>query len=89
MSANLTTTERRVTDAAAKALVGRTVRRVRYLPAREANDLYWEHRPLVLEFDDGTTLYAACDEEGNDAGALFVERGERELCLGRLPVEGR
>ncbi|MGC1272638.1 MAG: hypothetical protein WBC44_02940 [Planctomycetaceae bacterium] len=89
MPANLTATERRVTREAAQALVGRTIRRVFYLPARTADDLYWDHRPLVLEFDDGTTLYAACDEEGNDAGAMFVDRGPHFLCLGRLPVEGR
>jgi hypothetical protein len=79
-------TERKVTDAAAAMLVGRRVVRVGYMPAAEAADLGWSHRPAVLEFDDGTVAYAACDEEGNDAGVLFVETRRDDLCLGRFPA---
>jgi hypothetical protein len=56
------------------------------MPAAEAADLGWSHRPAVLEFDDGTIAYAACDEEGNDAGVLFVETRRDDLCLGRFPI---
>jgi hypothetical protein len=79
-------TERKVTDAAVARLVGRRVVRVGYMPAAEAADLGWSHRPAVLEFDDGTIAYAACDEEGNDAGVLFVETRRDDLCLGRFPI---
>lgn len=78
------TTERRVVTAALEMLVGRTVAGVRYMPVSEAADLGWSYRPAMLEFDDGTVVFAACDEEANDAGVLFVEAGRRELCLGRL-----
>ena len=78
--------ERKVIDAAQKALVGRTVVRVRYMLPEEAAELGWSHRPTVLEFDDGTVAYTACDEEGNDAGVLFVQKKHSDLCLGRFPV---
>ena len=43
----------------------------------------WSHRPLELLLDDGSTLYASADEEMNDAGVLWLERGEEEMCFGR------
>jgi hypothetical protein len=30
----------------------------------------WDHASVALVLDDHTTLYAARDSEGNDAGAL-------------------
>ena len=78
--------ERNVIDAAQQALVGRTVVRVRYMQPAEAEELGWSHRAIVLAFDDGTAAYAACDEEGNDAGVLFVQKKRGDLCLGRFPV---
>ncbi len=79
-------TERKVTAAALAMLVGRRVVRVQYMPAAEATEVGWSHRPAVLQFDDGTVLYATADEEGNDAGVLLVETAQSELCLGRLPA---
>jgi hypothetical protein len=79
------TTERKVVTAALEMLVGRTVVAVRYMRPSEAAELGWSHRPAVLEFDDGTVVYAACDEEANDAGVLFVQTdGGDECCLGRF-----
>ena len=46
----------------------------------------WFHWALIVELDDGTRLFASADEEMNDAGVLWVERRDRELCLGRLPA---
>ncbi len=79
-------TERKVIAAALALLAGRRVVRVGYLSRSEAADLGWTHRPAVLEFDDGTLLYATADEEGNDAGVLTVQGRDRDLCLGRLPA---
>ena len=79
-------TERKVTHAATAMLVGRRVVRVGYLPQAEVADLGWRQRPAFLMFDDGTVLYAACDEEENDAGVLMVVGKKSELCLGRLPA---
>jgi hypothetical protein len=84
--ADATTTERRDTKAATEALVGRRVVRVGYMTPGEAAELGWSDRPAALEFDNGTVLYAACDEEGNGAGVLLVEAPRAEVCLGRLPV---
>jgi hypothetical protein len=78
--------EGKVINAAQHALVGRTVVRVRCMLPSEAAELGWCYRATVLEFDDGTAAYAACDEEGNDAGALFVQKKRGELCLGRFPT---
>jgi hypothetical protein len=78
------TTERKVVTAALSMLVGRTVVGVRYMLPAEAARLGWSYRPAVLEFDDGTVVYAACDEEANDAGVLFAETGQTDLCLGRF-----
>ena len=59
-----------------KKLVGRTVVRVRPMTEDELMDEGWElgrhwSPPLVVEFDNGTTLYASQDDEGNGPGALF------------------
>ncbi|HEX5106419.1 MAG TPA: hypothetical protein VFV87_21520 [Pirellulaceae bacterium] len=78
--------ERKVIDAAQQALVGRTVVRVRYMEPAEVEALGWFQRGVVLVFDDGTAAYTACDEEGNDAGVLMVQKKRGELCLGRFPV---
>ena len=78
--------ERKVIDAAQQALVGRTVVRVRYMQPAETEALGWFNRGVVLVFDDGTAAYTACDEEGNDAGVLMVQKKRGELCLGRFPV---
>jgi hypothetical protein len=78
--------ERKIINTAQHALVGRTVVRVRYMLPSEAAELGWGHRATVLEFDDGTAAYTACDEEGNDAGVLFVQKKRDELCLGRFPA---
>ena len=67
-------------------LVGRTIVRIGYMPASEAEVIGWPDRPAVLELDDGTVIYATCDEEGNGAGVLMAEGMRREVCLGRLPL---
>ena len=56
------------------------------MSATEASELGWSHRSAVLQFDDGTVAYVACDEEGNDAGVLMVQTKDSELCLGRFPA---
>jgi hypothetical protein len=79
------TNEQRTTREAQAALAGRRIVVVRYMTTREANDLGWANRPMVLELDDGKRLFTSADEEMNDAGVLWVERGEAEICLGRYP----
>jgi hypothetical protein len=79
------TNEQRTTREAIEALVGRRIVAVRYMTKREASELAWQNRPLLLELDDGSRLYASADEEMNDAGVLWVDHGEEEMCLGRYP----
>lgn len=64
------------------ALVGRTITAVRYLSTEEASDLGWYGRCVVLTLDDGTQIYPAADDEGNNAGALFTTLAD----LDTIPV---
>ena len=57
---------------ASNFLVGKTIRRVRYLTDREREDIAWDKSGLVIEFEDGHGLLAMRDDEGNDAGALWT-----------------
>lgn len=56
-------------------LVGARVTAVRPMTAAELEAECWSTRiggqPVAIDFDDGTTLYPACDPEGNGPGALF------------------
>jgi hypothetical protein len=38
----------------------------------EMQDFFWQSRALVLELDDGSMIFPAADDEGNDAGVLFT-----------------
>lgn len=47
---------------------------VRWLTEVEAEREGWDIRynnTSVLEFSDGSIIYASCDPEGNDSGMLF------------------
>lgn len=77
--------ERQCTQQATSALVGRRIARVRYMSRAEANESLWKNRPLVIELDDGALIHASCDEEGNDAGVIFVDTKSESLTFGRLP----
>ena len=59
-------------DKAAAVLVGRTIKKVRYLTAEERKGLGWSARPLVIILDDETHIWPSSDDEGNGAGALFT-----------------
>jgi hypothetical protein len=68
--------------AAEKSLKGRTIVAVRWLTQQEADDLGWGSRAPVLVLDDGNMVYPSADDEGNDAGALFLNSGATKT----LPV---
>jgi hypothetical protein len=76
----------RITNQATRRLRGRKVVRVRYMTPNEAAELGWDQCAPVIEFDDGSILYVACDEEGNNAGVMFVQNDQTDLCLGRFPA---
>ena len=55
-----------------KVLVGRTIKKVRYLTQEEAEQMGWFSRSLAFLLDSGVWVYASADDEGNDGGALFT-----------------
>lgn len=64
-----------------KPLVGRTIIAVRYLDAEEVSTLGIAHQPVCLQLDDGALLWPMTDDEGNDAGALFIQSGTKTKAL--------
>ena len=68
---------------ASNFLVGKTIRRVRYLTDREREDIAWDRSGLVIEFEDGHWILAMRDDEGNDAGAIWTS-SQSELNI--IPV---
>jgi len=64
-----------------KPLVGRTIVGVRYLDAAEVSSLGIAHHPVCLQLDDGALLWPMADDEGNDAGALFIQAGAKTAAL--------
>jgi hypothetical protein len=64
-----------------KPLVGRTIVGVRYLNASETGQLGIAHQPVCLQLDDGALLWPMADDEGNDAGALFIQTGTKTNTL--------
>ena len=57
---------------ASNYLVGKTIRRVRYLDDREREDIGWIHSGLVIEFTDDHWIVAMSDNKGEDAGAVWT-----------------
>ena len=57
----------------AEQLVGKTIKKVRYMTEQEADNLYWTKRPLVIQFTDGTFLIPQADDEANNGGALWYQ----------------
>lgn len=60
-----------------KPLIGRTIKQVSYLIPVEQEQLGWQRSSLVIQLDDDTLLFASADDEGNDAGALFISHGNK------------
>ena len=70
---------------ARQKLLGRRIVEVRYLSVQECQRLMWDHTTVALVLDNGTTVYAARDAEGNDAGALQgVSKSGEEFVLPEL-----
>lgn len=57
---------------ASNFLVGKTIRRVRYLNDRESEDIGWTKNGIVIEFTDGHWIVPMNDDEGNEAGSLWT-----------------
>ena len=59
-----------------KLLKDRTIKYVRWLSKKEAKELGWTERAIVLELDDGTCIYPGADAECNRPGVLMSSKGE-------------
>lgn len=53
-------------------LVGKTIKSVRYMTDEEMNDFMWYHKPVIIDFTDGSWIIPQKDDEGNDGGALYT-----------------
>jgi hypothetical protein len=55
--------------------VGLRCTNVRWLTQDEANEEGWDdirwNNTAVIEFNDGSKIYASCDPEGNGPGSIF------------------
>ena len=72
---------------ARQRLLDRRIVAVRYLNPDECRQLMWGFASVVFMLDDGTTIYAARDVEGNDAGALHgVTKSGEEFVLPEVNV---
>lgn len=52
-------------------LVGKKVKEIRDMSKTEMDAEYWDRNTKVIVLNDGTRLYASCDNEGNGPGTLF------------------
>jgi hypothetical protein len=70
---------------ACQRLLNRRIVEVRYLNPDECRRLMWDCTSVALVLDNGTTVCAARDAEGNDAGALHgVLKSGEEFVLPEL-----
>ena len=58
-------------------LRGLMITNVRLATQRELdNRLGWDRTCIAIDLDNGLTLYASCDEEGNGPGDIFAYDSE-------------
>jgi hypothetical protein len=62
------------TKKASDVLLGRKIVAVQYLSNEERDEIGWYGCPIIMKLDDGTLIYPASDDEGNDAGALHYQK---------------
>ena len=58
------------TKKAEKVLLGKIIVKVEYLSKETVDDWGWYKRPIMFTLNDGTTVIAQMDDEGNDGGVL-------------------
>ena len=62
-------------------LLGKKIVKVEYMHSEEAKASMWDNRGVRLILDDGTNVLPMADDEGNDAGALWLGDGRMEKVL--------
>jgi len=72
-------TEKEQRKIAKDLLIGKTITEVVYLSKFDAEQMLWHQRPVMIIFDDGSSILPMCDDEGNDGGALhYHDHGKTE-----------
>ena len=66
---------------AEKLLKGRTIIQIQWMTKENAEDIGWYKRPLLMVLDNGTIIHAQADDEGNDGGALYIQKGKESTTL--------
>lgn len=67
--------EEKLVKSAKDFLVGKKIVDVYYMSEKDADDMMWNHRAIVIKLDDGSDFIPQCDDEGNDAGCLNFSTG--------------
>ena len=70
-------------------LIGRKITDVHIMDQESADALGFHERPVVLELDDGSSLFPLRDDEGNGPGALSYLPAEGEQTFPVFPAERR
>ncbi len=66
-------------------LIGLQITGIRYMTPAERQQLFIDHRGVILTLSDGTELYPIVDDEENDAGVLIARSPDgRETHLSNL-----
>ena len=68
-------------DKANKLLLNKKIVKVEYMHSEEAKDSMWGNRSVRLILEDGMNILPMADDEGNDAGALWLGNGKMEEVL--------
>lgn len=68
-------TEKEHRKIAKDLLIGKTITEVVYLSKFDANQMLWGQRPVMIIFDDGSSILPMSDDEGNDGGTLHYYEG--------------
>ena len=72
-----------------KLLLGKKIIKVEYMDSEEADKSMWYSRPVRIILDDGTNILPMSDDEGNDAGALWLGNKDGEQVLPVLGLEDK
>jgi len=72
------------TEKAITTLRGLTIATVFYMDETDAEEMGWVHRPLIIQFTNGSQLMAQADDEGNDGGALLWADAKESVLLPTL-----
>jgi hypothetical protein len=72
------TYKKKIEDWAHKSLVGKKIKAVEYMDEEEKENMYWKQGAMVFELDDGILMFASSDEEGNEAGSMYIQLKNKE-----------